>query len=52
MREEVVTCDICGRLIAPTHDAMPWSPAMHFDSVKITYIYEARRPITTFVRAA
>lgn len=40
MIEEVVTCDICGRLLAPTHDAMPWSPSMQFESVKITYIYD------------
>ena len=52
MREEVVTCDICGKLLAPTHDAMPWSPAMQFDSVKITYIPTARMQTTTFVRAA
>ena len=42
MREEGVTCDICGRLLAPTHDAMPWSPAMQFDSVKITYIHNGK----------
>ena len=22
MREEVVTCDICGKLLVPTHDAI------------------------------
>ena len=42
MREEVVTCDICGKLLMPTHDAMPWSPAMQFDSVKITYIHNGK----------
>lgn len=38
MREEVVTCDICGRLLVPTHDAMPWSDSMQFESVKMSYI--------------
>ena len=42
MREEVVTCDICGRLLVPRHDAMPWSPSTQFDSVKITSIYDGK----------
>ena len=37
-----MTCDICRKLLMPTHDAMPWSPAMQFDSVKITYIHNGK----------
>ena len=42
MREEVVTCDICGKLLVPTHDRMPWCPAMQFDSVKITFVHDGK----------
>lgn len=42
MKKYVVTCDICGKLLVPTNDAMPDSPKTHFESVKMTYIYDGK----------
>ena len=42
MRDNVVTCDICGQLLLPTHDKMPWSPKVHFESVKMTYVCDGK----------
>lgn len=39
MRHNDVTCDICGQLLLPTHDRMPWSEKVHFESVRMTYVY-------------
>lgn len=42
MREEIVACDICGALLMPTHDAMPWSADMQFKSVRITFVCDGK----------
>ena len=39
MRANVVTCDICGQLLQPTHNKMPWSENVHFENVKMMYVY-------------
>ena len=38
MKDEVVTCDICGKLLAPTHDGDPGFYTLS-NSVNLTYIY-------------
>lgn len=30
-------CDICGELLLPSGNKMPWSMEIHFDSVQVTY---------------
>lgn len=32
------TCDICGTLLLPTEDDMPWSMATSFNSVRVHFL--------------
>ena len=41
MREQIITCDFCGKLLLPTHNAMP-DYKTHTESLKMTYLYDDR----------
>lgn len=42
MREQIITCDFCGKLLMPTHNAMPDSYKTQTESLKMTYLYDDR----------
>lgn len=42
MREQIITCDFCGKLLQPTHNAMPDSYKTETESLKMTYLYDDR----------
>ena len=42
MREQIITCDFCGKLLLPTHNDMPDSYKTETESLKMTYLYDDR----------
>ena len=42
MREQIITCDFCGKLLQQTHNDMPDSYKTNTESLKMTYIYDGR----------
>lgn len=41
MREQIITCDFCGKLLLSTHNDM-LDYKTHTESLKMTYLYDDR----------
>ena len=42
MREQIITCDFCGKLLMSTHNDMLDSCKINTESLKMTYLYDDR----------